>query len=628
MASTPPKPFEAISPGPKISAETESWAAAISSARCASRVGVARFEGMFCSSRVRFWASVATRAVSTWAAASVAPSSTSDSGPPSASRPVFREPVSKVARMKPSVRADARAAGSPLSGTTQATEPAPSSFASLAEMAPATRARSSLISSRGPSPTESTRFGAPGWSSAVFLNPALTSSAPGALAASSGRSSPSKTPTTTRSASASRGSCPLTVARIRAECMEVGARPTLGIFHLRRPSRVGPHPSIDHEEREPQMPSTVILGTARTPFGKMGGGLASLDATDLGGKVIECALERASVDPDQVQQVVFGQVLQAGQGQIPSRQAQIKGGIPKEVPSETINKVCASGMRALGLADQAIRAGDTDVAVTGGMESMSQAPYLLPGARFGFRMGDVQAIDSMTHDGLTNPFTQKQMINEASEVGNELEITRVDMDRFAERSHRLAAEATDAGRLAEEIVGVTVKSRKGENTIEADEAIRADTTIEVLAKLKAIGDDDATHTAGNAPGVNDGAGAIVVASEEWAEKEGRTLLARVLSYGTVADDFPYLAKTPANAARQALEKIGKSPEDVDLWEINEAFASAALNSMRMLGVDDENVNVNGGAIALGHPIGASGSRIVGSLVHELCPRGGAARGSG
>jgi acetyl-CoA C-acetyltransferase len=370
------------------------------------------------------------------------------------------------------------------------------------------------------------------------------------------------------------------------------------------------------------MPSSVILGTARTPFGKMGGGLSSLDATDLGGTVIEAALDRSGVAPEQVEQVVFGQVLQAGQGQIPSRQAQIKGGIPKEVPSETINKVCASGMRSLGLADQAIRAGDSNVAVTGGMESMSQAPYLLPNARFGFRMGDVKALDAMTHDGLTNPFTNKQMINEASEVGNELEITRVDMDRFAERSHRLAHEATEAGRLADEIVGVTVKSRKGESTVEADEAIRPDTTLETLAKLKAIGGDDATHTAGNAPGVNDGAGAIVVASEEWAEKEGKTPLARILSYGTVADDFPYLAKTPANAAKQALEKIGKSADEVDLWEINEAFASVALNSVRMLGVEEEKVNVNGGAIALGHPIGASGARIVGALVHELRRRGG------
>src|SRR3954451_16732752 len=370
------------------------------------------------------------------------------------------------------------------------------------------------------------------------------------------------------------------------------------------------------------VPSSVILGTARTPFGKMGGGLKSLDATDLGGTVIEAALDRSGVGPDQVEQVLFGQVLQAGQGQIPSRQAQIKGGIPKEVPSETINKVCASGMRSLGIADTSIRAGDAGVAVTGGMESMSQAPYLLPNARFGFRMGDVQALDAMTHDGLTNPFTDKQMINEASEVSNELEITRVDMDRFAERSPRLAHEATEAGRLADEIVGVTVRSRKGETTVEADEAIRPDTTLETLAKLKAIGGDDATHTAGNAPGVNDGAGATVVSSEEWAEREGKTPLARILSYGTVADDFPYLAKTPANASKLALEKIGKSPEDVDLWEINEAFASVALNSVRMLGVDEEKVNVNGGAIALGHPIGASGARIVGALVHELRRRGG------
>jgi acetyl-CoA C-acetyltransferase len=370
------------------------------------------------------------------------------------------------------------------------------------------------------------------------------------------------------------------------------------------------------------MANSVILGTARTPFGKMGGGLAPLDATDLGGTAISSALERAEVKPDQVEGVIYGQVLQAGQGQIPSRQAQIKADIPKEVPSETVNKVCASGMRTIGLADQAIRAGDLNIAVTGGMESMSQAPYLLPGARFGFRMGDVQAVDSMTHDGLTNPFTEKQMIDEASEVSNELEITRVDMDRFAERSHQLAAKATDEGRLAEEIVGVTVKSKKKETTVEADEGIRPDTNLETLAKLPAVGGDDATHTAGNSPGVNDGAGAVIVASEDWAKGNGGTALARILSYGTVADEFPYLARTPAGAAKQALEKIGKSPEDVDLWEINEAFASVAINSMRMLGIDDDKVNVNGGAIALGHPIGASGARIVGALVQELRRRGG------
>ena len=299
------------------------------------------------------------------------------------------------------------------------------------------------------------------------------------------------------------------------------------------------------------MSQTVILGTARTPFGKMGGALAS-EGRDRARRARDRgragALRRSA--PEQVQQVIFGQVLQAGQGQIPSRQAQIEAGIPKEVPSETINKVCASGMRAIGLADQAIRAGDLEIGVTGGMESMSNAPYLLPGARFGFRMGDVQAVDAMTHDGLTNPFTDKQMINEASEVGNELEITRPDMDRWAARSHQLAAKATDEGRLAEEIVSVTVKTRKAENVVEADEAIRPDSTVETLAKLPAVGGDDATHTAGNAPGVNDGAAAVVVASEEWAQANDRTPLARVLAYGTVADDFA-VSRQDARARRRS-----------------------------------------------------------------------------
>ena len=370
------------------------------------------------------------------------------------------------------------------------------------------------------------------------------------------------------------------------------------------------------------MPKTVILSTARTPFAKMGGALASLEATELGGSAIEAALERSTVEPDQVEAVMYGQVLQAGQGQIPSRQAQIKGGIPKQVPSETINKVCASGMRSVGLLDQAVRAGDLGVGVGGGMESMSNAPYLLPGARFGFRMGDVTAVDAMTHDGLTNPFTGKQMINEASEVGNELEITRPDLDRFAVRSHQLAAAATDDGRLADEIVGVTVKSRKGESTVETDEAIRPDTSLETLAKLKAIGGDDATHTAGNSPGVNDGASAVVVASDEWAEANGKQVLAEIVGYGTIGDDYAYLARTPAKAAELALGKAGLTAADVDLWEINEAFASVALNSVRMLGIDEDKVNVNGGAIALGHPIGASGGRIIGALVHELQRRGG------
>src|SRR6185436_10231150 len=246
--------------------------------------------------------------------------------------------------------------------------------------------------------------------------------------------------------------------------------------------------------------------------------------------------------------VVFGQVLQAGQGQIPSRQAQIKGGIPKEVPSETINKVCASGIRSVVLIDQAVRAGDLDSGVGGGMESMSSAPYLLTGARFGYRMGDAKAIDEMIKDGRENPFTGKHMMQEASEVADELELTRPDMDRWALRSHELAVQATDEGRLPEEIVPVTVKSKKGESVVEIDEAPRRETSLEALAKLPPMYAKDGSHTAGNAPGVNDGAGALVLASDEWAKSAGRPALARILASAEVADDFPYLARTPANAS--------------------------------------------------------------------------------
>jgi acetyl-CoA C-acetyltransferase len=315
-------------------------------------------------------------------------------------------------------------------------------------------------------------------------------------------------------------------------------------------------------------------------------------------------------------------VLQAGQGQIPSRQAQIKAGIPKEVSSETVNKVCASGLRSAGIVDQSIRAGDLDVAVAGGMESMSQAPYLLKQARFGYRMGDAKALDAMVHDGLTNPFTGKQMFVEATEVGDELEMTRPDLDKFALRSHELSLQATDEGRLPEEIVPVTVKSKKEETTVEVDEGPRRDTSLEKLAKLPGLTGPEGSHTAGNSPGVNDGAGAMVLASDEWAKANGRAALATIVAQAAVADDFPYLARTPANATKAALEKAGLKLDDIDLFEINEAFASVALNSMRMLDVDESKVNVNGGAIALGHPIGASGARILGSLVHELRRRGG------
>src|SRR5438045_4192075 len=370
------------------------------------------------------------------------------------------------------------------------------------------------------------------------------------------------------------------------------------------------------------MPQTVILGAARTPFGKLGGALASFDATDLGGQAIASELERADVEPEQVEKVVMGQVLQAGQGQIPSRQAQIKGGIPKEVSSETVNKVCASGIRSVALIDNAVRAGDLNVGVAGGMESMSNAPYLLKQARIGYRMGDAKMLDAMINDGLTNPFTGKHMAQEASEVADELEMTRADLDKFALRSHELAIEATDAGRLPEEIVPVTIESKKGETIVEVDEAPRRDTSLEGLSKLKPIFVKDGTHTAGNSPGVNDGAGALVLSSDEWAKQNGRAILATIVAHAQVADDFAYLARTPANATKKVLEKAGIGIDDIELFEINEAFASVAINSMRMLGVDESKVNVNGGAIALGHPIGASGARILGSLVLELRRRGG------
>jgi acetyl-CoA C-acetyltransferase len=370
------------------------------------------------------------------------------------------------------------------------------------------------------------------------------------------------------------------------------------------------------------MPKTVILGTARTPVGKMGGGLSTLDATELGGIAINAALERAGVEPEQVEHVVMGQVLQAGQGQIPSRQAQIKAGVPNDVSSETINKVCASGLRASVILDQAIRAGDLQVGVGGGMESMSKAPYLLPQARFGYRMGDAKMLDAMVHDGLTNPFSGKQMFVEATEVADEFEMTRADLDRWAMRSHELALKATDEGRLAEEIVPVTVKGKKTDTVVEIDEGPRRDTSLEKLAALPGLVGKDGSHTAGNSPGVNDGAGALVLSSDAWAATNGKEVLAEIVAHAQSANDFAYLATTPASAAKKALEKAGLQPGDIDGWEINEAFASVTLNSIRMLGIDEDRVNVNGGAVALGHPIGASGARILGSLVHELRRRGG------
>jgi len=310
----------------------------------------------------------------------------------------------------------------------------------------------------------------------------------------------------------------------------------------------------------------------------------------------------------------MGQVLQGGAGQAPARQAAIKAGLPIETPADTINKVCASSIRAIEIADSMIRAGDVDVVVTGGMESMSNAPYVLKKARFGYRLGDGELIDSMIWDGLRSTFDGLHMVQQNSKVARELGISRELQDAWAARSQQRAADAQDAGRFDDEIVAV--------GDVTADEAIRRGTTVEALAALKPVFDPEGTTTAGNAPGVNDGASCVVVCSEEWAAKRGLEPLATILSQGYVADDFAYLVRTPANAGRIALERAGKSIDDVHRVEINEAFASVASNSTKLLGADEQNVNVNGGAIALGHPIGASGGRIVGTMVHELRRNGG------
>ena len=362
------------------------------------------------------------------------------------------------------------------------------------------------------------------------------------------------------------------------------------------------------------MSRTVIVSAVRTPFGRLGGGLKAHAATELGAIVVRAGLERAGLEPREVEYVIMGQVLQGGAGQAPARQAAVAAGIPKEVPADTINKVCASSIRAVEIADSMIRAGDVELVVTGGMESMTNAPYILKQARFGYRLGDGTLIDLMTHDGLTSSFDNRHMVEQASFVSRELGISREDQDRWAFRSHERAAAAQDAGRFDDEIVAV--------GDVTADESIRRDTTYEKLAALKPVFDADGTTTAGNAPGVNDGASCIVVCSEEFARRRGLEPLATVVAQGYVADDFAYLARTPAKAGAMALERAGRKIGDVKRVEINEAFASVAANSTRMLGAGEEIVNVNGGAVALGHPIGASGGRILGTLVHELRRNGG------
>jgi acetyl-CoA C-acetyltransferase len=362
------------------------------------------------------------------------------------------------------------------------------------------------------------------------------------------------------------------------------------------------------------MTRSVIVAAVRTPFAKLGGGLARYEATQLGAIAIKAALERIGLEPGEPEYVIMGQVLQAGAGQAPARQAAIGAGLPIETPADTINKVCASSIRAVQIADAMIRAGEHECIVTGGMESMSNAPYLLKKARFGYRLGHGELIDSMVFDGLTSSFDQLHMVQQNSAVARELGITREEQDAWAYRSHQRAADAQEAGRFDDEIVPV--------GDVVADESVRRDTTLEKLSTLKPVFDPEGTTTAGNAPGVNDGASAVIVVSEEFAKRRNLEVLATILSQAYVADEFAWLARTPARAGHLALEKAGRSMDDVKRVEINEAFSSVALNSTRLLGADEEIVNVNGGAVALGHPIGASGGRIVGTMVHELRRNGG------
>ncbi|MBT2699056.1 acetyl-CoA C-acetyltransferase [Bacillus sp. ISL-40] len=371
------------------------------------------------------------------------------------------------------------------------------------------------------------------------------------------------------------------------------------------------------------MGRTVILSGVRTPFGKLGGTLSSFTASQLGGIAVNEALVRAEMKPEDVQEVILGTVLQGGQGQIPSRQAVHHAGLPWEVKTETINKVCASGMRSVTLADQIIRAGDEEVIVAGGMESMSNAPYVLPKARWGFRMGDAQVKDLMIHDGLTCSFTGAHMGTYGNVAAADMEISREAQDEWALRSHKRAIAAMESGKFAEEIVSVEVPQRKGAPlVVENDESPRKDTSIERLSKLAPVFNSTGTITAGNAPGVNDGAAALVLMSEERAIREGRQAEAVIIGHAAVAVEAKDFPKTPGLVINELLRKTGKTLAEIDLFEINEAFAAVALVSGKIAGLDPEKVNVNGGAVALGHPIGASGARIILTLMHELKRRGG------
>jgi acetyl-CoA C-acetyltransferase len=370
------------------------------------------------------------------------------------------------------------------------------------------------------------------------------------------------------------------------------------------------------------MTPSVIVDGARTPIGKFGGAFKEQPAVNLGGHAIRAAVERSGVGVDQVDYVIMGQVLQAGAGQITARQAAVEAGIPKEVPAITVNKVCLSGLSAIALADQLIRAGEVEVVVAGGMESMSQAPYILPTARWGTRMGNAQIVDSMIYDGLWSTFTDQHMGDSSDEINTELQLSREDQDAWAARSHARAVAAWDSGRLTEEVVPVEILQRKGEAIlVSRDEGMRPGTTLESLAKLQPAFRKDGTITAGNASQLSDGGAAVVVTSAKKAEELGLSPIAEIVAHAMSAERYAYLHTVPALAMQNALKKAGKDAHDLGLLEINEAFASVSLSATRMLGVDEELVNVNGGAVALGHPIGMSGCRLVLTLAYEMGRRG-------
>jgi acetyl-CoA C-acetyltransferase len=371
------------------------------------------------------------------------------------------------------------------------------------------------------------------------------------------------------------------------------------------------------------MPGTYIIAGARTPIGKMSGALASFSAADLGGFAIAAALQRAGVAPHEVEHVIMGQVLMAGQGQVPSRQAASKAGIPMSVPSISINKVCLSGLNSIYLADQMISSGEADIVIAGGMESMTNAPYLAMGARSGFRFGDVQLLDAIQRDGLWCAF-DACLMGLGTERYAAGDISRDDQDDLAMKSNQRAAAAIAAGRLADEIVPISIPQRKGDAlVIDSDEGVRASTTMESLGSLKPAFDKDGTVTAGNASQISDAGSAIVMMSKREAERRGVKPLGEFVSYGMVAGpDNASLLHQPSRSIMKALDRAGKKVSDVDLFEINEAFAAVGIASMRELGISDDIVNVNGGAIALGHPIGMSGNRLALTLLHELQRRGG------